>query len=166
MEEKRVAVGGGGGSGVVEGAGPGGPVLAWTPSLGPGENTSETESIESRESAKSRDTSPSHSPPVSVKAYSSIYPPEVNTFRQSAMERILPFVILRILSQTWIRTSPNVRCLKLHSHTSSKKCRLPTSVGNATSMLTSTVTSALNAGLPLTRNGSRHFNFSVGSAGF
>ena len=76
MEEKRGAAGGG------ETAGPGGPVLAWTPSLAAGENTrdtSETESIESRESAKSRDTSPSHSPPVSVKAYSSIYQPEVGT---------------------------------------------------------------------------------------
>ena len=66
MEEKRGAAGGG------EGAGPGGPVLAWTPSLAPGENmrdTSETESIESRESAKSRDTSPSHSPLVPIKTF-------------------------------------------------------------------------------------------------
>ena len=60
-------MGGGGGGGEV--AGPGGPVLAWTPSLAPGENTSETESIESRESAKSRETSPNHSPLVSIKTF-------------------------------------------------------------------------------------------------
>ena len=48
---------------------PGVPVMAWSPSVGGGENTSETESIESRESAKSRDTSPSHSPLVSVKNF-------------------------------------------------------------------------------------------------
>ena len=96
MEEKRGAVGGSG----VEAGGPGGPVLAWTPSQGlaPGENTSETESIESRESAKSRDTSPSHSPPVSVKAYSSIYPPEVIITKCDGETLLL--TVSRILSQT------------------------------------------------------------------
>jgi len=64
-EDRRVLGGGGGSLGH---AGPGVPVLAWSPSVG-GENTSETESIESRESVKSRDTSPSHSPLVSVKNF-------------------------------------------------------------------------------------------------
>jgi len=66
-DERRGVVGG---SGLVLGQGaPGVPVLAWSPSVGGGENTSETESIESRESAKSRDTSPSHSPLVSIKTF-------------------------------------------------------------------------------------------------
>ena len=93
MEEKRGAVGGSG----VEAGGPGGPVLAWTPSQGlaPGENTSETESIESRESAKSRDTSPSHSPPVSVKAFSSIYPPEVSSEHPTIPDRGL-FILINL----------------------------------------------------------------------
>jgi len=49
-----------------------GPVMAWSPTVGGGEVTSETESnhsLESRESAKSRDTSPSQSPIVSIKAF-------------------------------------------------------------------------------------------------
>ena len=54
--------------------------MAWSPSVG-GENTSETESIESRESVKSRDTSPSHSPLVSVKNFPN-YNSEVNCHSQ------------------------------------------------------------------------------------
>ena len=54
---------------------PGVPVLAWGSKVA-GENTSETESIESRESAKSRETSPSHSPLVSNKNFP-ITQPEV-----------------------------------------------------------------------------------------
>ena len=48
---------------------PGVPIAAWSPSVVTGENTSETESIESRESAKSRETSPNHSPLVSIKTF-------------------------------------------------------------------------------------------------
>lgn len=52
--------------------GAGVPVMSWSPSVGGGEVTSETESnhsLESRESVKSRDTSPSHSPIVSIKTF-------------------------------------------------------------------------------------------------
>jgi len=63
-DDRRIVAGVGGLS-----LGPGAPVMAWSPSVGAGENTSETESIESRESVKSRDTSPSHSPLVSVKNF-------------------------------------------------------------------------------------------------
>ena len=42
--------------------------MAWSPSVGAVE-PSDTESIESRESAKSRDTSPSHSPTVEPKTF-------------------------------------------------------------------------------------------------
>jgi len=48
---------------------PGVPIAAWSPSVVTGENTSETESIESRESVKSRETSPNHSPLVSIKTF-------------------------------------------------------------------------------------------------
>ncbi len=57
-----------------ETAGPGsglksrGVLMAWSPSVGTVE-PSDTESIESRESAKSRDTSPTHSPIVSMKTF-------------------------------------------------------------------------------------------------
>ena len=63
-------------------AAPGGPVLAWNPSVH--ENTSETESIESRESVKSRDTSPSHSPLVTIKTFPNYNNSEV---RQSRPQR-------------------------------------------------------------------------------
>jgi len=73
-EHKRLGGGGGSGGGhgsdLVSGQGaPGVPVMAWSPSVVTGENTSETESIESRESAKSRETSPSHSPLVALKTF-------------------------------------------------------------------------------------------------
>ena len=146
--------GGGGGGGGGDVAGPAGPVLAWTPSLAPGENTSETESIESRESAKSRDTSPSHSPPVSVKAFSSIYQPEVSNPLPSkdVIDWLLLLNIPRMLSQTWIRISPNVRCLKLLPRTSSRKFRPRTSVVSVISTRTSTAMSAQSVVWPLTRN--------------
>ena len=59
---------------------PGVPIAAWSPSVVTGENTSETESIESRESAKSRETSPSHSPLVPIKTFPN-YQSEVMIFR-------------------------------------------------------------------------------------
>ena len=50
--------------------------MAWSPSVGAVE-PSDTESIESRESAKSRDTSPSHSPTVEQKPFQSYASQEV-----------------------------------------------------------------------------------------
>ena len=61
--------GGGGGGGGLKSRGV---LMAWSPSVGGGGGAvepSDTESIESRESAKSRDTSPSHSPIVSMKTF-------------------------------------------------------------------------------------------------
>ena len=57
------------GSGLEMGLGAPVPAQAWLPNVVTGENTSETESIESRESAKSRETSPNHSPLVSNKNF-------------------------------------------------------------------------------------------------
>ena len=56
-------------SDLMSGHQPGMPVVAWSPNTAPGDHASETESVESRESAKSRDTSPSHSPLVPMKTF-------------------------------------------------------------------------------------------------
>lgn len=55
--------------------GVGAPMAAWSPSVGTIE-PSDTESIESKESVKSRDTSPSHSPIVCIKSYASSEEPD------------------------------------------------------------------------------------------
>jgi len=55
--------------------GVGAPMAAWSPQVGTIE-PSDTESIESKESVKSRDTSPSHSPIVCIKNYASSEEPD------------------------------------------------------------------------------------------
>ena len=60
-----------------------GVMMAWSPSVGTVE-PSDTESIESRESAKSRDTSPSHSPIVSMKTFQNYPASEVRRDDENA----------------------------------------------------------------------------------